>query len=1058
MDIGSAFIWNGWGEGAKIFVLCALVYVAGRAALEMFCAAMRLDEETPLCDSNYVALALGPVVVLLLTWLLKVLHAYSYASIVGSLAVLIVAGLTNARFRTLARRPWRVLSPISYAYALAAFTFWLILDAGEYPLRKATSMYLLQGFNIFQGQYAAMLPQFGTTFIAPILYTGHLISATFGMFSYGDHFQYYVFGEYWLNLLIAPVIPIGAFLLFRRFLPTLYAILAASAFCTTILGLRVWSLRGESFAWIIGFGFLLVVVTVLDHVKSAQTPSKVLRFAPLLSTLFFGLILTHGVTAIIVAIFAFAYAASFVLTDRNRNRFVAIAAVGAASAAGLLVLLFLFSLSYSGTSSPIENTPRPVSGQPDAAIEFDNAWVAAPLDEGTPTVLMRPPYVAPLEMVAMATFLPVASLVHNGIDDIALRDFPSQGIAQLHTLPALEKLAYAALPTLLLLFYLSPLARRSPWRLRSLTLVSLAIYIALVAFSIYLDYKSVALYPLAAIRRTWVYSEFFYWLAVGTCAWDIASYAAHELYLRSHEARDLSAKWMPLMPVLRRMTTTLIVVFAALWLLNSVNPLMGRPVSAAWLAHRAVDRLNLNSIRENGTTGADANLRSTFEAMKFIRDHTKPGDLVYSNVLSSDNKFWFLTSGRYSTLEGSGIYQLYFQQKAAAQRMSGFADFAITADPALIASYNIQYVTIYTGSSCRAAQCYGEVLFPTSLDLFIGNAAFNPVFQNDDYRIYHLTGRPADARTRAVAHTLEQCKSLLASADARITACKKLPRYNLDAHLYYARATERLAQRQYLLAIADLNQVIILDPQNTEAYYRRALANAALKRDVSAFMDASTTIQRDPNSVRTRPEISRLLDNAQAQRARRAVELLAVCTSITAKANLRIAACTEILSQLRRLEPGRVSSVLVQRGLAYAESGSMYLAIGDFEAALSRDPKNASAYLGLASIARGEGDQITAARDLSRAIAADPKNVDAFFLRGSLRIAQGKYEVAESDFDHVIRIDPTYGGAYYQLAVISRARGDNAAAIAYLRHALRENPNLTPAWKDLDALLAPSEP
>jgi hypothetical protein len=127
-----------------------------------------------------------------------------------------------------------------------------------------------------------------------------------------------------------------------------------------------------------------------------------------------------------------------------------------------------------------------------------------------------------------------------------------------------------------------------------------------------------------------------------------------------------------------------------------------------------------------------------YDALNYIREHTRPGEWVFSNVIS-DNQFWYLTNGRYSLGEGSPMYQVYPLQRRAARHLQQFKAFALTADPEIIASYHVRYLLLLTQDSvCGAEGCmeFGFNMMETNLPAFDASPAYSAVFSNPKYRVY----------------------------------------------------------------------------------------------------------------------------------------------------------------------------------------------------------------------------------------------------------------------------------------------------------------------------------
>ena len=350
----------------------------------------------------------------------------------------------------------------------------------------------------------------------------------FGLFSYPDHFFYFSLGEYLLNGFLGITIPIGAYLLFRRFLPWWAALAAAILFCGTILDHKIWSLRGESLAWIVGFGFLIVQADLQAHVRRNGVDAPAFGAAVLMAVLYFALCMTHGVTALIATLMSAGMAAPFaweLFKQRKLRPLAPSLALMGLFAVLTLALTLGFDATYSRNSQILEENARPPAGDVDAAIEYDNAILNLPLETDAPRVLAAPPYVELAKLAQISALLPAANLFHPGIMRFGVREFPALALEKLEQISKPQRWAYAALFVLCCLLYLRYPA--TPDR-RDLPLfwASASVYILLILFALYMDLKSVSLFPVSAVRRTFPYQAFSYWTVVALALGNVVALLA----------------------------------------------------------------------------------------------------------------------------------------------------------------------------------------------------------------------------------------------------------------------------------------------------------------------------------------------------------------------------------------------------------------------------------------------------------------------------------------------------------------------------------------------------
>ncbi|MGH7738201.1 MAG: tetratricopeptide repeat protein, partial [Candidatus Tyrphobacter sp.] len=655
---------------------------------------------------------------------------------------------------------------------------------------------------------------------------------------HADHVAYYIVGTYWVNCILAPAVPIGAYLLFSRFLPAVPSAVAAWFFCTETLGNKVWSLRGETIGWIVGFCFLLAVVDAVRGLEDSKTARSCARLWPLVGTLFFALVLTHGIAAAI-AVIAVAFAGVHVLLRRNLYAVIPIVRLAAFAGICTVVLLTVFALTYAHSTSVIEKGVHSPAGAQDAAIAHDNAWDGLPLDFDPRPVHVHPPYVPLPAMAEIVAILPPVSLFEPSYRSLPIEVFPRLAITELATVPAGVKILVAALPLVLLALCFALPTQRKRWR--ELFLISLCVCAVLVLVSLFADLRSVALYPVAAVRRSFPYVRFFYWVAIGIA---VAEYL--ELLLRRWAGAEQA--WLAARKRVLPGIAALVVSFG--WIFSSLNIAVGRTTLGAMLGHVGWGTLAVIDPLLP-LTPFEVQETPMLQTMLYVRDHVPIGHWVFSNILSSDDTFSYFTSGRYSLLEGTSIYQLSPLLRREAIDMRTMEIVAASSDTALLKPFGSAYVVTYDRLQCDA-QCYGDIVVPTNDSWFASSPALKRVFSNGYYTIYRTTGA-SDLRVAAQdARLITRCEAWSAEPTATIAACERLVRLSgpIDPAAYYFLARAQLARHQYAAAIEDFNDSIATSPQFALSYYGRALTFAREGRRHEALADLDLAATYGGNEVR----------------------------------------------------------------------------------------------------------------------------------------------------------------------------------------------------------------
>ena len=821
-----------------LLALCALIFTAGLSVVFLVLRFAGRETRPPFRNVGYLSIAVGGCAVQLVTWALHVARIFSFPAVVISLAILVLAGLAFSRkYRTLF--DLRKLRPdvAATVYVVGALAMIAAVGTDEYSLGNATSLYIQQGWVLFQGLSPDFFPNFGIPLIAPTLYTGHVISAVFGLLGHNRHLLYHLYGLYWVNVVLAPALPLGAYLLFRRFMSALPAVAAALAFCTLNLGPRVWSLRGESLGWVIGFAFILAVMDILDERNSGR-PRNLDRLTPLLALLAFGAILTHAIFVISLFIVA-VYAVTVVLGIKRNStsRRIAIARFAFITSVLTALALFAFVHTYS-VETWIESAHRPKAGTADAAVESNYSWDGLPLTEGAPLVKAAPPYASPAAIAQIVALIPPIYVFEPKGRQFALTSFPSRATDELASIPILVRLVLPALLILLGFLYVReplwlPEEARSAYRLRrKIFCIAISAYLFFIFVAIFSDYRSVSLYPLAAVRRSFSYVAYFFWLAGFIGAADhlvlpILARVRHRVHLQGAFIRSL----------LR--STLLIPAIVGIWFLISVSGYYGRrslPDIYYYDVARIASTLGGDQLK---AASAKESLAPAFRAMRYLRAHTKPGDWVYSNVISSDNDFAYLTNGRFSLLEGSSVYQLFSFMKHASERIRSFRQFALSGDLSLLRPYHVRYILFMNRLTCRGIYCYGVIPFPPNMSIFRRNPAFERVLSDRYYSIYRITGAPEPPISKRISRLMDSCRSRALPAVRRIRDCTRLIALlgSRDSNAYFYRALSELQLGNVRTARSDFNTTIELNPTTGVAYYERAIIEMRLGDRKAAVAD-----------------------------------------------------------------------------------------------------------------------------------------------------------------------------------------------------------------------------
>jgi len=136
---------------------------------------------------------------------------------------------------------------------------------------------------------------------------------------------------------------------------------------------------------------------------------------------------------------------------------------------------------------------------------------------------------------------------------------------------------------------------------------------------------------------------------------------------------------------------------------------------------------------------------------------------------------------------------------------------------------------------------------------------------------------------------------------------------------------------------------------------------------------------------------------------------------------------------------------LTERASIYQEQGDLDHAITDFSAAIKVKPKSAATFRGRAEAYRAKGQPDEALSDLDEALHLDPKSALLYAERGAIYQAKDNLDHAIADYSQAIGLDPKLADAYNHRGSAFSAKGDSTKALADLSEAVRLDPKFADA-------------
>ena len=208
-------------------------------------------------------------------------------------------------------------------------------------------------------------------------------------------------------------------------------------------------------------------------------------------------------------------------------------------------------------------------------------------------------------------------------------------------------------------------------------------------------------------------------------------------------------------------------------------------------------------------------------------------------------------------------------------------------------------------------------------------------------------------------------------------------------------------------AIADLSEVIRLDPGIARAYYVRGMQFAKQGDLDRALADLTKSIELAPDSVvyESRGEIYEKKDRLEA-----AFADFDAAVSRSPKNSLT----ADVLKEKRDRVGRSLAKVIADKGQLAAQNGDIDLAILDFNAALDYDPENWRAnfgrgeiYLQRADLEKAEADIRTAIQQFSRTKPAErpPEIATAHVLLGEIYEKRNHFRDALLEYDEALKAE-----------------------------------------------------
>jgi tetratricopeptide (TPR) repeat protein len=259
-----------------------------------------------------------------------------------------------------------------------------------------------------------------------------------------------------------------------------------------------------------------------------------------------------------------------------------------------------------------------------------------------------------------------------------------------------------------------------------------------------------------------------------------------------------------------------------------------------------------------------------------------------------------------------------------------------------------------------------------------------------------------------------------------------------DPAIYHNRGISLLYNGAFDRAIADFSKVMLIEPNNGDAFFMRAYAYRGAGNLEKALADMQKALPLlSPNDGLRRDGLE-LIAELELQLGREAAEAAPAsdvgdCLLARDPAALLVA-CTRIIEGPSDRDSRDLASAHNSRGYFHLTHGNLDAAMADFDKAIEIKPEaHVHANRGIAFVEKG--DPVRAMADYDAAIRLDPNLDYAYYLRGNLHLDRGELDLAVADYGNAIRIRPdeaaysNRGNAYFEKGELDLAIADYDSAL-----------------------------
>lgn len=266
---------------------------------------------------------------------------------------------------------------------------------------------------------------------------------------------------------------------------------------------------------------------------------------------------------------------------------------------------------------------------------------------------------------------------------------------------------------------------------------------------------------------------------------------------------------------------------------------------------------------------------------------------------------------------------------------------------------------------------------------------------------------------------------------------------SLETRLLYSSLLITTGQAEK--AEASLNEVLSLDPENTDALYNLALVRGIQQNREAQRELLDRVLALAPEHSQAHATLGEMLiEDRKLDHARREFELSLqndpdnfVARTGYGHVLMRqkeYKKAEEQLTEALRIQPD-YPFAYVDRSKARAGSGDINGALEDLSSSIELDPDHYWNYIDRGRLYLQVGDRVAALADFNRAVELQPDYFLAYVYRAGIAEESGETDLAVQDYRRVISLRKDYFPAYEPLALLEYRTGDySRAAEHFARH------------------------